>query len=635
MNRGGGRQFNDMEYQFVFRDDIGSQARENDLTPDVVYRHFLNYTDECIYVVEGETLVGLITPGDLHRFYTTDGDTGYINRTFTYIEEIDFNKAREVFTRIQTIHEVPVIKEHIFLGIIESGEQKSDEEWIKIRNGFLPYYLGKMEWKKEEIWDIVKHVQANVYVYFRPDEEKLKWENSDWTLYNEKNRRPNGAVGLEKMSECEKKMFFGSNYGGKYVEEFIKEFRMLRAETYNGISKIRDISGQYFNVSDGRRKVHGVSKFKGGNKRRIYCIGPCIIFGAYVSDKQTIESYLQEMLNRLAPDEYEVLNCGMMTPVHFPRLLTEEFTKDDTIIYYDDACDSLLWKKASLSFKNVKLGSELAEAYNGIANPAGNMFNSLWHCNHVINERIANIIYRDIEAELSIQINSSKAGNGEKARRIAMQDYYIPWDIIQYYRQYIEEHGISSLISDKVGAIVMNCNPFTKGHRYLVENASSQVDRLFVFVVEEDQSDFAFSDRFHMVKLGVSDLDNVYVLPSGKYIISQETFSQYFEKDSVTQVENMDYDLHIFGDVIAKEFGIKVRFVGEEPFDVVTRKYNETMKNLLPQKGVEVIEIPRLKDDEGTTISASRVRKYLQENKIKELEKLVPASTMKILGFTK
>lgn len=623
-----------MEYQFVTRDNIGSRMKESDLTPDVIYQHFLKYTDECIYVVEDEMLIGLVTPGDLHRYYTTDGENSYLNKKFTYLDNIDFEKAKEVFERIPMIHEVPVIKEHIFLGIVKSGEQKPSEEWVNIREGFLPYHLGMMEWRKREISDFLEHTQAIVYVYVCFDEKKLKWNDSDWELYNRKSHYPNGVTGLKKMSECERKAFFGIDYNEEYVEEFIKEFGMLRMVTCKGMSRIEDISGRYFNVSNGRRKLHAVSEM--GGKRRIYCIGPCTIFGAYVSDNQTIESYLQEMVNRFAPDEYEVLNCGILGPSnYFHKLFTEDFAKDDIIVYVaHDYYDSFLWEGASRRFANVKLGSDLTESYNGIENPTGNILDNLWHCNHVINKRIANIIYGDIEDELLTQINSSNFYSIEEREiRTVMQDYYIPWEIVKYYRQYIEEHKISSFTEGKAAAIVMNCNPFTKGHRYLVEYASSQVDKLFVFVVEEDQSDFAFSERFDMVKIGTCDLDNVYVLPSGKYVISKETFSQYFEKDSVTEVEDMDYDLHIFGDVIAKEFGIKTRFVGEEPFDIVTRKYNEAMKRILPQKGVEVIEIPRLKDEEEKTISASLVRKYLEENNLAELEKLVPKSTLEILGL--
>lgn len=76
----------------------------------------------------------------------------------------------------------------------------------------------------------------------------------------------------------------------------------------------------------------------------------------------------------------------------------------------------------------------------------------------------------------------------------------------------------------------MNCNPFTLGHRYLIEEACSQVDILYVFVVEEDKSYFKFEDRIEMVRQGTKDLKQVQVLPSGKYIISKETFAQYFKK---------------------------------------------------------------------------------------------------------
>jgi len=53
---------------------------------------------------------------------------------------------------------------------------------------------------------------------------------------------------------------------------------------------------------------------------------------------------------------------------------------------------------------------------------------------------------------------------------------------------------------ETVGAIVVNANPFTLGHRYLIETASRQVDRLLIFVVENDVSRFPFQDRFRLVK---------------------------------------------------------------------------------------------------------------------------------------
>lgn len=162
-----------------------------------------------------------------------------------------------------------------------------------------------------------------------------------------------------------------------------------------------------------------------------------------------------------------------------------------------------------------------------------------------------------------------------------------------------------------------------------------QVDCLYIFVVEEDKSVFKFEDRIEMVQRGTADLKNVKVLPSGKYIISKETFSQYFEKDNVEQVDDMDYDVRIFGEVVAKELGISIRFVGEEPFDKVTKKYNETMKKILPEYDIKVVEIPRTTTVDGSIISASAVRKAMREKDERLLHAMLPDTTSAYLNYNK
>lgn len=179
-----------------------------------------------------------------------------------------------------------------------------------------------------------------------------------------------------------------------------------------------------------------------------------------------------------------------------------------------------------------------------------------------------------------------------------------------------------------VGAAVMNCNPFTKGHRYLIETAAKAVDRLYVFVVSEDRSRFSFRDRFEMVRLGTEDLGNVTVLPSGEYMISRATFPTYFLKDSSKAGSAYaSLDVTLFGEKIAPALGITKRFVGTEPYCAVTSDYNSVMKALLPSFGVEVVEIPRIGG-----ISASRVREALDNNRTSELDELVPASTLRYMS---
>jgi [citrate (pro-3S)-lyase] ligase len=150
-------------------------------------------------------------------------------------------------------------------------------------------------------------------------------------------------------------------------------------------------------------------------------------------------------------------------------------------------------------------------------------------------------------------------------------------------------------IKTPIGAIVMNCNPFSLGHQYLVEYASAKVNHLYIFVVEEDKSFFPFTDRLDLVKQGTSHLKNVTVIPSGKFIISSLTFNDYFGKDAMAQDKVVDpsQDVELFGKEIAPTLGITVRFAGEEPLDNITRQYNETMHRILPQYGVNFEVIPR------------------------------------------
>ena len=182
-----------------------------------------------------------------------------------------------------------------------------------------------------------------------------------------------------------------------------------------------------------------------------------------------------------------------------------------------------------------------------------------------------------------------------------------------------------------IGAIVMNCNPFTLGHQYLVEYAAAKVARLYIFVVEEDKSEFPFKDRIELVRQGVKHIPNVEVLPSGKFIISQQTFSGYFNKAKLQDVAvDSSEDVEIFGKEIAPELGITIRFAGEEPTDNVTRQYNETMKRILPRYGIEFCEIPRKVLGEEI-ISASKVREALHVGDFDKIKTLVPATTYEYL----
>lgn len=191
------------------------------------------------------------------------------------------------------------------------------------------------------------------------------------------------------------------------------------------------------------------------------------------------------------------------------------------------------------------------------------------------------------------------------------------------------------------GAIVMNANPFTKGHRYLVEQAASQVDNLYVIVVKEDRSRFPYVERKAMIEAGCAGLDNVVVCEGSDYAISAATFPTYFLKklDDATDTQ-IALDLDLFVNHIARPLGVTVRFAGSEPEDALTRRYNELMAEILPgtsvavvrqaRRPIDFVEIPRLEQN-GNPISATSLRRALDKGNLKEAMEYIPKSTVPYL----
>lgn len=184
----------------------------------------------------------------------------------------------------------------------------------------------------------------------------------------------------------------------------------------------------------------------------------------------------------------------------------------------------------------------------------------------------------------------------------------------------------------QVGAIVMNCNPFTLGHRALIEYAASRCDVLHVFAVSEDRSFFPTDVRCRLVRKGAADLPNVRVHPSGNYMISSATFPTYFLKKGEDAVRlQSELDITLFAERIAPLLNITKRFAGQEPLDPVTAKYNDAMRGILPEHGIEFCEIPRVTRG-GEVISASRVRQLLLDKGVcEEVLALVPQCTRQYL----
>lgn len=188
------------------------------------------------------------------------------------------------------------------------------------------------------------------------------------------------------------------------------------------------------------------------------------------------------------------------------------------------------------------------------------------------------------------------------------------------------DESVVSNARKPIGVIVMNANPFTLGHRFLVEQSSELVERLYVVVVREDCSMFSYNERKAMVSQGVRDIGNVVVVDGSDYAVSAATFPTYFLKQLSDATDTqIILDLDLYRRRIAPALGATIRFFGSEPTDPLTRRYNELMHQQLGEEHVH--EIQR-KQQEGSAISASRVRKAMMKGCIWDAIQLVPPTTI-------
>lgn len=471
---------------------------------------------------------------------------------------------------------------------------------------------------------------VNLYFFEAPNASKIQtWDENEKAWLKQ-------ATSLGKIADDDDLLeeIYHSNESRFYLKSH--EYENAYYLDQGGYYQLADYQGIYLNIINGKRITLNPSKKYISS---IHFFGSCIARGLCVSDEYTIESYIQKKLNSQFPDKFRAINYGVagLTDnelIDFHYILNTEFNEGDIVICinnYGDATVDYLKKAGAICFETSHLFEH--------PNEYGRWFlDSVIHVNHIANNVISDYIFEKIIPDLGKE-------RMEQARHFQLKltdlNRQMPKDLEAYL------HNIKKLYNDKfnrcggensvdrvVGAIVMNCNPFTYGHRYLIEQAAASVDELIVFVVQENKSIFPFEDRIELVRKGVVDLCNVLVLPSGRFMISTETFPEYFNKSQLQEISvDSSKDVRIFGRYIAPALQISKRFVGEEPMDAVTKSYNRTMHDILPEYGVEFIEIPR-KEIDGNVISASLVRKLLKEHNFKEIAKLVPETTYQYLITT-
>lgn len=135
-----------------------------------------------------------------------------------------------------------------------------------------------------------------------------------------------------------------------------------------------------------------------------------------------------------------------------------------------------------------------------------------------------------------------------------------------------------------------------------------------------------------MVKLGTDHLSNVTVLPTNDYMVSSATFPSYFLRDdaemAVARIQ-ASLDARLFKERVAPILKITERYVGDEPYSLVTNIYNESMQAVFGD-GLTLNILPRLAID-GEIISATKVRLAIKEKDDESLQRLLPESSYQYL----
>lgn len=393
------------------------------------------------------------------------------------------------------------------------------------------------------------------------------------------------------------------------------------SKSYIGIDGARhyeDYEGKYFNIVNGHRLTVGQPLKP---KRTIYVMGGCYILGVGARDEGTYSSQLQKLLNEYAAEKgFVVENYGMF----LDGLNAEEEMINLFNTFPLKSGDIVIGLGSKHHSKNEEF----------ITNPYkyGELFFDVTHYTEAAHKMVAEGLFKTLQEnnffEEYLDIPQPTKQNISSPIQLAPE---LIQKLNDYKKKIADIYKEKMHSSENVGSIVMNANPFTLGHRYLIEEAAKQCEYLLVFVVQEDKSFFPFKDRFELVCQGTKDLENVIVVESGEFIISSLTFEGYFNKSQLQdRVIDTSNDVTMFATEIAPSANIKVRFAGSEPIDKVTAQYNRKMETILPLYNIGFKEIDR-KTNGSSVISASEVRRLLKDKQWDKLREFVPETTFEYL----
>ena len=455
----------------------------------------------------------------------------------------------------------------------------------------------------------VRNRNSTILIVEGPIFEKTKYADSLWPQLNKISYRE--AVNNKKLTK-----HFASSV--IYSENNL---------TTDGVSYIMsDYVSTDLNVCNGIRTTLPVSN----GKYKIYCYGPCLTFGACVQDNDTISSYMQRRLNDRYPNSYVVYNYGVNYGKNvlndFVRILNSTLNPGDYVVLINSF--STLVRREIERYEHILTFSEY---FNKINRSGCYFLDNMFHCNGTVNKHIADFICKNIEKS-HMKETSLFCGSSKKSISLNVNlERLLDQGLLQHYIEYIDSNKFKCSLDKIIGAVLITANPLTKGHQYLIDIAEDRCDFLYVFIVENNNFHFSYLDRFEMVRQYCKKKERVKVLSTGHLMTAKFTFPEYFTKEASNTANSSaipEFHAKVFGKIVCKYLNISKRFVGEEEEGSVTDKYNKYIKKILPQYGVEVIEIKRCCDRFHNVISSSKARKCLNTGNMSLLKECVSDKTI-------
>ena len=576
-------------------------------TDDLLYLEYCSPWEENRYVrpflEHLQTICIVRAPkGDARREKIIDQWTGEFMKYGVQCELIDFAELPE---KQKEDRAILVVDEEINSGGYSMIESLDSTVYRSDRiHTFREYERIMSEHAYDKLIREIADSGIKIYNMFFTEDENTEGRKRLWKGMREWLKQPEARNVNPHVTPSSAQGFYGELNKGNYAAEVGKLYYSL--ESNNVYTRMKDTRSRYLNIVNGERVTVDQPAEA---ERTIWCFGPCFIIGGFVEDKYTIESILQKKINK---DGYscKVVNCGCYeTPYQEMIHITSTPMKPGDVVILH------MVNRPFDGTESVDM-MELLDKNNA---PAEWMLDLPVHCNHKVNMIYANDLYERMlrDGILNTEIKQTEHPS-MLSRDLAVNSLYL--DL--HYNNFHPKEG------QTVGSIGMHGNPFTLGHRYLIETASKQVDKLFCLLIEDELGIFSYAERFAMAVEGTRDLPNVRIVAGGPFQATRNVFQEYFVKVEPTDMrESATADTLIYAEIIARRLGITYRFLGDEKHNPKMQFLNELMIELLPPYGIHVVELPRAQAG-GRSISASLARDAAAAGDRETLLQNIPESTL-------